>query len=191
MPPTTRSRGVQRSSCRRSSRRRSEPDKVKMSCAIRFRPKRVLELADELRLSESQRAAVRAAFEHMHAEPVRLGDRILAAEAELDRLFGDARADADSVNTRRSLRSPGAGRAARCSPAGASRDAPNADGVAGRRIRPAPRLRQRPSRAAPLTASSYTGNIRAQHAFPTATDNTIARRPAIAARLLETGRYVV
>jgi hypothetical protein len=50
-------------------------------------PLHVLELREPLALSESQRAKVQALFDAMKAETVRLGESLLAQEADLDRLF--------------------------------------------------------------------------------------------------------
>jgi Spy/CpxP family protein refolding chaperone len=60
-------------------------------------PKHVLELADELDLSTEQEAQVRAAFDSMHREAVRLGERVVAAEAELDRMFAEETASPESL----------------------------------------------------------------------------------------------
>jgi len=56
-------------------------------------PKHVLELADELALTPPQREAVQAAFERMRADAVTLGDRIVEAEATLDRRFAHRHLD--------------------------------------------------------------------------------------------------
>jgi Spy/CpxP family protein refolding chaperone len=50
-------------------------------------PIHVLELADKLDLAEPQRAQVRALHEAMKAEAIPLGERLIALEAELERLF--------------------------------------------------------------------------------------------------------
>lgn len=50
-------------------------------------PRHVLELADPLELSAAQRARTEAIFDRMHAEAVRLGERVVEKEAELDRRF--------------------------------------------------------------------------------------------------------
>ena len=50
-------------------------------------PRHVLELADSLALSAAQRRAVTAARETVSAEARRLGERIIAAERELDQAF--------------------------------------------------------------------------------------------------------
>jgi len=56
-------------------------------------PKHVLELGEELGLSESQRAAVQASFDRMHGEATELGGEILAAEELLDRRFAHRHID--------------------------------------------------------------------------------------------------
>jgi Spy/CpxP family protein refolding chaperone len=50
-------------------------------------PVHVLELAAPLELTPEQRAKTQALFEAMKAETVPLGERLIAQEAELDRLF--------------------------------------------------------------------------------------------------------
>jgi Spy/CpxP family protein refolding chaperone len=50
-------------------------------------PSHVLELAGPLQLSEAQRARVAELFAAMQAEAVPLGERLIAAEAALDRQF--------------------------------------------------------------------------------------------------------
>ncbi len=50
-------------------------------------PKHVLENADRLGLSPGQRQRTEALFEAMKAETVTLGERLIAQETELDRLF--------------------------------------------------------------------------------------------------------
>lgn len=52
-------------------------------------PLHVLELATPLGLSEDQRAKVAALFDAMKQEAVALGERLIAAETALDRLFAD------------------------------------------------------------------------------------------------------
>lgn len=60
-------------------------------------PMHVLELADQLGLSEVQRKAVRAQFDAMKAESVAIGERLIEQEASLDRLFAGRTATADNV----------------------------------------------------------------------------------------------
>ena len=60
-------------------------------------PMHVLELAGPLGLSDTDAAAVRQVFEAMRSEARALGQKILAAEAELDRLFALGLADAATV----------------------------------------------------------------------------------------------
>jgi hypothetical protein len=50
-------------------------------------PRHVLELADSMGLGASRRAVVQGIYDQMHAEAVRLGEAILAAEAALDSVF--------------------------------------------------------------------------------------------------------
>jgi Spy/CpxP family protein refolding chaperone len=52
-------------------------------------PMHVLELASPLRLSDDQRAKVVGLFDAMKREAVPLGERLIAAETALDRLFAD------------------------------------------------------------------------------------------------------
>ncbi len=52
-------------------------------------PAHVLELSDRLGLTAAQRARVMAEHKKMQAEASALGERIIAQEAELDRLFAD------------------------------------------------------------------------------------------------------
>jgi Spy/CpxP family protein refolding chaperone len=52
-------------------------------------PAHILELADELGLSEEQRAQVQAIFERMNAQARALGIRYIEAEAALDVAFAD------------------------------------------------------------------------------------------------------
>jgi len=60
-------------------------------------PRHVLDLAEHLALTPSQQAEAQALFEAMRREAVDLGERIVAREVELDRLFADARAMPESV----------------------------------------------------------------------------------------------
>ncbi len=69
-------------------------------------PKHVLALADELGLTNAQRARTERIFEKMHAEAVRLGKQILEKEGRLDALFADR--EADPGGTRRRVREIGA-----------------------------------------------------------------------------------
>src|SRR5436853_5112468 len=52
-------------------------------------PSHVLELADALELSDRQRADTMALFAAMKAEAIPIGERIIADETALDRLFAD------------------------------------------------------------------------------------------------------
>lgn len=55
-------------------------------------PAHVLELADQLRLSEAQRTKTQRLFEEMKTETAQLGEQLIAAEVSLDRLFHEKRA---------------------------------------------------------------------------------------------------
>ncbi|HYD79590.1 MAG TPA: hypothetical protein VEC06_07265 [Paucimonas sp.] len=61
-------------------------------------PSHVLELADRLGLSDAQRAATERLFDEMKKEAGALGERLIASEAALDRLFRERRATASSVD---------------------------------------------------------------------------------------------
>jgi hypothetical protein len=52
-------------------------------------PSHLLELADRIGLSDAQRTSTRAMFEAMKAETIPIGERIIAQEAALDKLFAD------------------------------------------------------------------------------------------------------
>jgi hypothetical protein len=52
-------------------------------------PSHLLELADKLGLSDAQQNSVRNMFEAMKAETIPIGERLIAQEATLDRLFAD------------------------------------------------------------------------------------------------------
>lgn len=60
-------------------------------------PLHVLELTDELDLSEAQHARAEALYEAMHEEAVAVGEEILAAERDLEALFADGEATRDQV----------------------------------------------------------------------------------------------
>ena len=60
-------------------------------------PKHVLELADDLDLTDEQRAETQQIFEAMRAEAIPLGEQLVAKEAELDTLFAEGRAEAEAV----------------------------------------------------------------------------------------------
>ena len=62
-------------------------------------PRHVLELAPELDLTDEQEQRTREAFEAMQSEARALGERVVEAEAELDRLFAGAEADPVSMQT--------------------------------------------------------------------------------------------
>jgi hypothetical protein len=50
-------------------------------------PSHLLELADKIGLSEAQRTNTRAMFDAMKAETIPIGERLIAQEAALDKLF--------------------------------------------------------------------------------------------------------
>jgi hypothetical protein len=52
-------------------------------------PSHLLELADKLGLSDAQRNSARSMFEAMKAETIPIGERLIAQEAALDKLFAD------------------------------------------------------------------------------------------------------
>jgi hypothetical protein len=52
-------------------------------------PSHLLELADKLSLSDAQRNSARNMFEAMKAETIPIGERLIAQEAALDKLFAD------------------------------------------------------------------------------------------------------
>lgn len=54
-------------------------------------PMHVLELADALRLSDEQRSRTRALIEAMKAETIPIGEKLIAEETALDRLFAEQR----------------------------------------------------------------------------------------------------
>lgn len=60
-------------------------------------PSHALELADRIGLTQAQRQRTEELFAAMKARATRLGEELIAAETELDRLFRDGRATALSV----------------------------------------------------------------------------------------------
>lgn len=60
-------------------------------------PKHVLDLADKLKLSETQTAEARRIFDAMRAEALRLGALVVEKERELEALFAEARADREQI----------------------------------------------------------------------------------------------
>ena len=62
-------------------------------------PRHVLELADSLALTETQRRRTKPVFEAMQAAAKRLGSEILTGEAELDSLFAARTITAESLQT--------------------------------------------------------------------------------------------
>ncbi len=60
-------------------------------------PSHVLELADAMRLSDEQRARTKALFEQMKAQAITIGERYIAEETALDRLFAEKHATTAAV----------------------------------------------------------------------------------------------
>src|SRR5450631_1233965 len=52
-------------------------------------PSHLLELADQMGLSDAQRNSARSMFEVMKAETIPIGERLIEQEATLDKLFAD------------------------------------------------------------------------------------------------------
>ena len=61
-------------------------------------PSHVLELADRIGLTDTQRRAVRGLFESMKAETIPIGEALIAQETALDTLFAGHAATAESVD---------------------------------------------------------------------------------------------
>ena len=62
-------------------------------------PVHVIELASELALADQQLARIRELFVAMKAETVSIGERLIAQEADLDRLFATRSVTAESLDT--------------------------------------------------------------------------------------------
>lgn len=60
-------------------------------------PRHVLDLADQLHLSEAQRARTQKIFDSMHEEAVRLGKLIIEKEQELENLFAGNNVDQNKI----------------------------------------------------------------------------------------------
>jgi Spy/CpxP family protein refolding chaperone len=60
-------------------------------------PRHVLDLADELELTDDQRAATQALFDAMHEEASRLGAELVAEERMLDALFAEDTIDHEKL----------------------------------------------------------------------------------------------
>ncbi len=60
-------------------------------------PLHALELAGQLGLSDAQRAAMQRLFDGMKAEAILLGERLVAQEAHLDRMFADRSVTPESL----------------------------------------------------------------------------------------------
>lgn len=61
-------------------------------------PLHVLELADALQLSNEQRARTKALVDAMKAETIPIGERVIAEETALDRLFAEKRVTRGSLD---------------------------------------------------------------------------------------------
>jgi hypothetical protein len=61
-------------------------------------PRHVLDLADQLGLSDEQRRSVKAQFDDMTAEAVALGARLIERETDLDRQFAARTVSHDSLS---------------------------------------------------------------------------------------------
>jgi hypothetical protein len=62
-------------------------------------PAHLLELADQLDLSDEQRTSVRRLFDSMEAETIPIGERLIAQEAALDRLFAEHKVTPENLAT--------------------------------------------------------------------------------------------
>src|SRR5450631_2964859 len=60
-------------------------------------PSHLLELADQLGLSDAQRNTVRSLFEAMKAETIPIGERLIAQETVLDELFAEHKVTAENL----------------------------------------------------------------------------------------------
>lgn len=60
-------------------------------------PRHVLDLAEQLALSESQRARTQALYDDMHRQATALGETLIAREAALDQAFVDGTIDPASL----------------------------------------------------------------------------------------------
>lgn len=61
-------------------------------------PKHVLELAEKLQLTGEQRASIEAEFARMKAEAQRLGEQVIAAEQDLEKVFAGGKASQPEVD---------------------------------------------------------------------------------------------
>jgi hypothetical protein len=61
-------------------------------------PSHLLELADQIGLSEAQRNGARSMFEAMKAETIPIGERLIAQETALDKLFAGHAITAETLN---------------------------------------------------------------------------------------------
>lgn len=63
-------------------------------------PKHVLELAEQLSLTDEQRRRTEQVYQEMHEEAVRLGEQIVSAETDLNKSFAEGSLDASSLKER-------------------------------------------------------------------------------------------
>jgi hypothetical protein len=62
-------------------------------------PSHLLEFADKIGLSNAPRYSARSMLEEMKAETITIGERLIAQEAALDKLFADHAITPDKLNT--------------------------------------------------------------------------------------------
>ncbi|MBV8408667.1 MAG: Spy/CpxP family protein refolding chaperone [Alphaproteobacteria bacterium] len=62
-------------------------------------PAHLLELADQLDLSDEQRTTAQRLFDSMKAESIPIGERLIAQEADLDRLFAEHKITPENLAT--------------------------------------------------------------------------------------------
>ena len=63
-------------------------------------PRHVLEMSEELNLTEAQRAEIQALFDQMQAQAIPLGQEILIAEADVERAFREKTIDEAGLSAR-------------------------------------------------------------------------------------------
>jgi hypothetical protein len=63
-------------------------------------PMHVLELAEQLQLSESQKRGTQRVFEHMRKKAIALGKMLVKREAELNRLFSENRVNSTNLQAK-------------------------------------------------------------------------------------------
>lgn len=77
-------------------------------------PAHSLELAEQLRLSPEQRSKTQALFDKMRQEAKTLGEEVIVAERDLDRLFKDKRVTSDNLAAATSRAASAQGRLREC-----------------------------------------------------------------------------